>query len=84
MRLTFALGLQFDNGQSAAYSSKPKERRSPDPVAQSDPVIDVSIVSQAAAPAEVSNHFSVFFLTYNLHGLPDPVLNGGVSVDLFA
>ncbi|PJA30918.1 MAG: hypothetical protein CO187_10910 [Zetaproteobacteria bacterium CG_4_9_14_3_um_filter_53_7] len=84
MKLTFALGVQFDNGQSGAFSFMSKDKGSPDSVAQSEPLIDVAIGTQAAMLPEVSSNYSAFFLTYDVHGQPDPVLNDAVSVDLFA
>ncbi len=86
MKLTLALGLQYDNNGSAiVFSSMPTEQTNRlDSVAQLEPVIDVNISSEISSQFEFSKHHGVFFLTYNLQGQPNPVTNDAVRIDMFA
>ncbi|GAV20434.1 hypothetical protein MMIC_P1399 [Mariprofundus micogutta] len=85
MKLTLALGLQYDNSQP-----EPKPPISMPPgnsiisAPALEPVIDVTPETNSASLDEFSSHHGVFFLTYNMQGFPDPLMNDAVKIDLFA
>ena len=83
MRLTLAMGLQYD---SAGRGSSAKElvlAQSP-PLKVSESVIDVeSLPRQTDVAFEFSSLHGFHFLTYNLSGVPVALEVAGDSIDLF-
>jgi len=85
MKLTLALGLQYDNSSPSSFASMPlRQMNSLNTVAQPEPVIDADLIPATSSLLEFSNHHGVFFLTYNLQGSPIPVTNDAVKIDMFA
>jgi len=80
MKLTLALGLQYDSNKPASvYALSVGGDRS---VAAADPVVEVlpNGVSSSLSPPLAERWFT---LTYNLHGLP-VMLPPTAAIDLFA
>ncbi|NWF35643.1 hypothetical protein [Mariprofundus sp. KV] len=85
MKLTVALGLQYDSSRPHAHAVMPleDERGVVIPVSK-DTVIDLQAASQPAQGFEFSYRHNIFFLTYNLQGLPAPIAENRSSLDMFA
>ena len=84
MKLTVALGLQYDSNRAQSTAALPIETRVMRPSAEVDDVIELSTAVIAAQEFEFSYRHSVYFLTYTLQGLPVPITVNPSSVDMFA
>jgi len=85
VKLTVALGLQYDSSRSDAHAVVPSEheRAVVIPVSK-DAVIDLQTTPPSAQQFEFSYRHNIFFLTYTLQGLPAPIALNPGSVDMFA
>ena len=86
MKLTVALGLQYDSSATTAG----KMPAIPESVSVSDgagevtaAVIDLPSSGMAAETFEFSSKHGYFFLTYSLQGLPMPISEQHSRLDLF-
>jgi len=85
MKLTVAFGLQYDSSRPHAHAVVPlKDERGVVVPVSNDAVIDLQAVAQPAQAFEFSYRHNIFFLTYNLQGLPAPIAENRSSLDMFA
>jgi len=85
VKLTVALGLQYDSSRPDAYAVVPSElERAVVVPACKDAVIDLQTTPPPAQQFEFSCRHNIFFLTYTLQGLPAPIALNPGSVDMFA
>jgi len=85
MKLTVALGLQYDSNRAQAHPAALSLKSSlMTPSAEVEEVIELPAPVTAAQEFEYSYRHSVYFLTYTLQGLPAPIAVNPNSVDMFA
>ena len=86
MKLTVALGLQYDSNNRAQTHPAALSLKGSlvTPSAEVEAVMEVPAPVTAAQEFEFSYRHSVYFLTYTLQGLPAPIAVNPNSVDMFA
>jgi len=85
MKLTLAMGLQYDNGKSNQMVALTLGRGEgkPEP-AQNSPVMALPVSSHQPTMITPVRNNAVLMLTYSLQGLPVPFLQDVTNINLFA
>ena len=85
MKLTVALGLQYDSGKSdiIPLAHSPSDNKE-SPVTSVEGKVELSLTGTTHQKFEFSYRYGVFFLTYNLQGIPDPISENQGKVNMFA
>lgn len=85
MKLTFAMGLQYDNSSrsSPAFTAPVASEGIALAAASEEIIIDVEAEPEQLSVIEFSVRHGFFFLTYNAYGVPEAVTEHQPTVDLF-
>jgi len=83
MKLTVALGLQYDSATSGAQAGVALPQRDVAPAKPAEAVIDLPASAVSEQKYEFSQRDGFFFLTYSLQGLPLPVFEQRSNLNLY-
>jgi len=83
MKLTLAFGMQYDQASAGSSPVAPLKANGRSEVVAAEAVIDVIAEPADTAEVEFNERLGIFFLTYNLHGVPHPFIRGAENIDLF-
>jgi len=88
MRLTLAMGLQYDNGKEASMFAMSLGEGKPSPLQKPESVVNAAVVmnpieAEMLSVEPVQAVKSSFFLTYNLKGLNDTLIFEQNLLDMF-
>jgi len=85
MKLTVAMGLQYDNGKSTNLYALTLGQEGKKPIsAPNNPVVHVAQVSNRLPAFAPVRKDIVLILTYTLRGFPAPAIQESANINLFA
>ncbi|MBN4077013.1 hypothetical protein JYT48_01935 [Mariprofundus ferrooxydans] len=88
MKLTLAMGLQYDNGKEASMFAMSLGQGKPPPLQKPESVVNAAVAMNAIETEMLSVEpvqavKTSFFLTYNLKGLNDTLIFEQSLLDIF-
>jgi len=84
MKLTLAFGMQYDQAPLGGHAVVPlTASASLELGTDKAAVIDVVAEPDVYTEIEFNDKLGIFFLTYNLEGVPNPFIQDSEKVDLF-
>ncbi len=85
MKLTLAMGLQFDDGKSSQMYALAlgHERGKPQPV-QNSPALAFVVANDPLSTTSAAGNDALLVFTYSLQGLPVAFIQDSTRINLFA